>query len=325
MSTAVDHHQRKPYCCRVSLLSRPFVADSIARALSALSGLAPPPRRQFADLAVNTTAISVPTRHGDVPCTIYRAPGTTGRTPVYVNVHGGAFIMRYPEQDDPWCRYLATHAGVTVVNVDYGTAPKCRFPVPVEQVYDVLTWAAAAERDWDGERLCVGGQSAGGSLTAAAARLALEEGGPRIALQVLHYAVLDLATPAKDKPVHGKTFLPLWLSEIADTAYLRDPAQRRHRLVSPAWGSNADGIEGIAPALVITAERDRLRSEAATYARKLEEAGSLVEYREVPGVDHGYDILDESAEVTRQMYEFIAGHVKRATGTAPAERDPAAE
>src|SRR5690606_41201836 len=93
----------------------------------------------------------------------------------------------------------------------------------------------------------------------------------RIALQVLHYAVLDLATPAKDKPVHGKTFLPLWLSEIADTAYLRDPAQRRHRLVSPAWGSNADGIEGIAPALVITAERDRLRSEAATYARKLEE------------------------------------------------------
>ena len=109
---------------------------------------------------------------------------------------------------------------------------------------------------------------------------------------------------------------------------------RRHRLPAdrltpappglPAWG-NADGIEGIAPALVITAERDRLRSEAATYARKLEEAGSLVEYREVPGVDHGYDILDESAEVTRQMYEFIADHVKRATGTASAERDPAAE
>lgn len=299
----------------MSLLSKPLVGGSVARLLSALSSRAPKPRREFADLVVDTSVVVVPTRHGDVKCTIYRPPGdTAARPPVYVNVHGGGFVIRFPEQDDPWCRYLATQGKVVVVNVDYGTAPRCPFPIPVEQVYDVLTWASATERDWDGDRLCVGGQSAGGSLTAAAARLALANGGPKIELQVLHYPVLDLVTPLQDKPTSGgKRVVPLWMAEVFDTSYIRDPAQRRHHLASPAWGTNADGIEGIAPALVITAERDGLRDEAATYARKLDVAGSLVEHHDVPGVDHGYDIRGESPEVTRRTYEFIVDHVVRAT------------
>jgi acetyl esterase len=305
----------------MSVLSVPVVGDAVARMLAALADHAPTPRREFSELAVGTSIVAVPTRHGQVRCTVYRPPGRpAGTTPAYVNIHGGGFVIRYPEQDDPWCRYLATHAGVTVISVDYGTAPRHRFPVAVEQVYDVVVWASAAERDWDTGRLCVGGQSAGGNLTAAAARLALENGGPKIALQVLHYAVLDLVTPLKDRPAAaGKPALPEWLAEVFHVAYVPDPPQQRHRLASPAWGANADGIEGIAPALVITAERDRLRDEAASYARKLEAAGSLVEYRDVPGVDHGYDIRRESPQVTRQMYEFMAGHVARATAVTQAD------
>lgn len=299
----------------MSVLSVPLVGDSVAWAMSALSTVVPKPRGRFPDLVVATSTVTVPTRHGPVRCTVYHPPGATGRPPVYVNVHGGGFVIRYPEQDDPWCRYLATHAEITVVSVDYDTAPRHRFPIPVEQVFDVVTWAAAPERDWDGSRLCVGGQSAGGSLSAAAARLALERGGPRIALQMLHYPVLDLVTQPQNKPPQiGKPAVPRWMYEVFDVAYIRDPAQRRDRLASPMWGTNADGLNGIAPALIVTAERDRLREEAAAYSRKLDAVGSLVEYRMVPGVDHGYDIRGESPESTRQTYEFIAGHVARLTG-----------
>jgi acetyl esterase len=301
----------------MSVFSAPLPADTAARVLSALSKRAPRPRREFAGLTVDTSVIAVPTRHGAVRCTLYRPPAAAGRPAVYVNLHGGGFVIPYPGQDDPWCRHLAVHAGVAVVNVDYDTAPRHRFPVPVEEAYDVAVWASAAGRDWDGGRLCVGGQSAGGSLAAAVARLALENGGPAIALQVLHYAVLDLVTPPEDKPVPaGGGAVPLWMSEVFNGAYIRDPARRRHHLASPAWGANADGIEGIAPALVITAERDRLRAEGAAYARRLEAAGSLAEYHDVRGVDHGYDIRGESPEVTRQAYAFIAGHVARAVRPA---------
>jgi acetyl esterase/lipase len=103
------------------------------------------------------------------------------------------------------------------------------------------------------------------------------------------------------------------MGDVFDTAYIPDRAQRRHRFASPAWETNADDIAGIAPALVVTAEFDRLRREARRYADKLEAAGALIEYIEVRGVDHGYNIMSDATDVTRQMYELIAGHVLRAT------------
>jgi acetyl esterase/lipase len=132
---------------------------------------------------------------------------------------------------------------------------------------------------------------------------------------VLHYAPLDLVTKAKDKRALGgrKAVFRPWMGEILDTAYIPNPDQRRDRLASPAWGANGDNIDGIAPALVITAEFDRLRDEAAAYACKLAAAGSLVDYHDVRGVDHGYNILGESKEVTQRMYDLIADHVANAT------------
>src|ERR1700694_938362 len=86
------------------------------------------------------------------------------------------------------------------------------------------------KQDWDGSRLCVGGQSAGGNLCAAAARLALENGGPQIKLQVLHYPPLDLVTSTKDKHAAGgrTAFFRPRMGDIIDTAYIPDPKQRRN-------------------------------------------------------------------------------------------------
>jgi acetyl esterase/lipase len=64
--------------------------------------------------------------------------------------------------------------------------------------------------------------------------------------------------------------------------------------------------------LVVTAEFDRLRGEGKRYAEKLKAVGSLAEYVEVRGVDHGYNIMSNATEITRQTYELIAGHVRRA-------------
>jgi acetyl esterase len=293
-----------------------MLADAIARVFAV--GVRPGPMRgvRFPEIPGRTTLIEIPTRHGNVAATVYHPAAGEEKPPVYVNVHGGGFVVGHREQDDPWCRFLAAHANVVVVNVDYLLAPQHRFPVPVEQIYDVLSWASAPDRDWDGSRLCVGGQSAGGSLAAAASRLAWEGGGPRIALQVLHYPPLDLvtATKAKHSPLGAKAVLKPWMGEVFNAAYVPDRARRTDRLASPVWGANADGIDGIAPALIVTAEYDRLRGEGHQYAQKLDAVGSLAEYHDVPGVDHGYNIMSNNAEVTRKVYDLIARHVRRATG-----------
>lgn len=289
-----------------------MIADTLARLLQ----LAPPPRPEpglsFAELPARIVPATIPTRHGDVRAVVYLPEASGGPAPVYVNFHGGGFIMRHPEQDDPLCRYLAANAGVAVVNVDYDVAPRHRFPQPVEEAYDAVCWAAGPGHEWDGSRLCVGGQSAGGALAAGAARLALELGGPAIALQVLLYPPLDLVTPARDKRAAARPAI-VPIEKVFELAYLPSRAARLDRLVSPAWGSNGDGITGIAPALVITCELDSLRDEGVAYAGKLAAAGSLREHVDLAGARHNFNLLSRDRALVEDAYALIVKHVTSAT------------
>jgi acetyl esterase/lipase len=302
----------------VSLLSWQPVADTSARLFALTVNPAPKEAVRFPEIEGIVESDTVATRHGPTRVTIYRPPSRTERPAVYVNVHGGGFVVGHPEQDDPWCRYLAARAGVVVVNVDYVLAPARRFPAAAEQVFDVVRWTSAAERDWDGSRLCVGGQSAGGNLSAAVSRMALEAGGPRISAQLLHYAPLDLVTPTSEKKssIGSRAILTPWMGEVFDTAYLPRREDREHRFASPAWGSNADDISGIAPAIVVTTEYDRLRDEGVRYAAKLDEAGALMRHYDVAGVDHGYNIMSDDVDTTRRMYDALVADVVAATAPA---------
>lgn len=315
----------------MSILAGPTVAALAAKTMQSLTRLASRRsggpgstaawRARFPEYPRVVTESTIPTSVAPAPVTVYAPPtGTATRPPVHVNFHGGGYVMSMPAMDDALCRFLAVEAGVVVVNVKYVVAPQHPFPAPPIQAYDVVRWVAehGAEHGWDGGRLTVGGQSAGGGLAAAVARQAYEGAGPAIALQVLHYPPLDLATPGRDKKATvDKPVLRPWMGEIFDSAYVPDPRERAHRLVSPAGASDTADLTGIAPALVITAEHDLLRNEAVRYAERLDAAGALVEHHDVAGADHGYDAQDD--EKARFVYALIARHIARATGAqAPA-------
>ena len=303
----------------MSLLTHPRMAATAAKALQRAVSLGE--RRATAtahgrwpELPRTTRELRIPTSVGTAAAVVY-LPATDGPSPVHVNFHGGGYVLSSTELDDPLCRYLAAESGVTVVNVDYVVAPQHPFPAAPHQAYEVVRWVAehGADQGWDGDRLTIGGQSAGGGLAAAAARLALERGGPRIALQGLHYPPLDLATSAKDKhAMADKPMLRPWMAEVFDGSYVPDPEQRRDRLVSPANAADTADLTGIAPALVITAELDLLRDEGDRYAERLRQAGALVQHHVVQGADHAYDGNDEG--LARQVYALIAEKVRAAAG-----------
>jgi acetyl esterase len=301
----------------MSILGLPVIADALARLAQRVPGPRVAAEVSFTELPARTETISIPTRHGDLRAVVYW-PADTGWLPaVYLNFHGGGFVLRHPEQDDPLCRYLAATAGVAVVNVDYDVAPEHRFPVPVEEAYDAVAWAADADRAWDGTRLCVGGQSAGGALAAGAARLALELGGPAIALQVLHYAPLDLVTPARNKRMARKSVVEMSDAEIFDACYVPTPEAKRDRLASPAWGPNSDVLTGIAPAFVITCEVDQLHDEGVCYASRLAAAGALRAHLDLEGAGHGYNVSGRDRALVERGYALIAQHVSDATACTP--------
>lgn len=304
----------------MTLLSRPPLARLVARSMQAAMALAagPATRRAHARLPEFprlTEDLTVPTAYGPARVTVYR-PGTgagSGPPPVYVNLHGGGFVLGWTEMDDPLCRAVAAQAGAVVLNVDYVVAPRHPFPAAPRQAHEIVRWAAAhgGEHGWDGSRLAVGGQSAGGALAAAAARLDLEAGESLVGSQVLHYPPLDMTVPAGDKPsTIDKPLLRPWMGAVFNASYLPDPAVRGDRLASPAGPADAQDLTGVAPALVVVAEHDILREEGRRYARRLDRVGALAALHEVAGLDHGYDVGDDDA--ARATYRLIAEHVRDA-------------
>ena len=63
---------------------------------------------------------------------------------------------------------------------------------------------------------------------------------------------------------------------------------------------------GVAPALVITAECDVLHDDGESYAEALRRAGVPVEYREYPGMIHGFlgmvPVVDDAMNAQRQVW-----------------------
>ncbi|WP_416984445.1 alpha/beta hydrolase [Streptomyces sp. T028] len=264
------------------------------------------------DVETHTEALRVETGAGPVACTVYRpAAPAAALAPVYVNFHGGGFVVAHPEQDDHICRSIAATAGCVVINVDYAVAPQRPFPVPVTQAYDVTAWVAAngTAGGWDGTRLAVGGHSAGANLTAAVCRLARDRGTFTPRLQILDSAPLDqLADPATKRSLIAKPLLSPQLMRIFTDAYVPDPADRAHPLVSPGL---ADDLAGLPPALVITAENDRLRDEGDAYAKALEAAGVPVTHRVFEGVDH-YFTHTGPVPAGREAIELMATTLRTA-------------
>ena len=99
---------------------------------------------------------------------------------------------------DPVCRNLCAGAGCVVASVDYRLAPEHRFPAAPDDCLAATRWCAghASELGADPSRVAVAGDSAGGNLAAVTALRVRDEGGPRLAGQLLLYPNGDLGPPA---------------------------------------------------------------------------------------------------------------------------------
>ncbi|GEK23610.1 alpha/beta hydrolase [Cellulomonas xylanilytica] len=259
---------------------------------------------------------------GDVPeseLMVYRPAAGPATPGVFVNLHGGGFVLGDWQDDDPYCRYLADAAGCVVVNLDYVLAPEHRFPAAVHQTAALLAWLAtdAATIGADGSRVAVGGHSAGGNLAAAACLLAARGDAPQVRGLVVDYAPLDLATPPVQKL--GDAGGP-GAAELASAGarfnawYLLDSADGADELASPVLASD---LSGLPPTLVITAEHDLLRAEGDRFAARLGAAGVGVEHLVAPGSGHGFTHVGPEEHAVA-AWERMAAFLRRVLADEPA-------
>jgi acetyl esterase len=255
----------------------------------------------------------IPSATAEIPVRVYTPPGR-GPFPALVVFHGGCWIVGNIELADRPHRMLAAATRCVVVAVNYQKAPEHRFPVPLDDCCAGYLWtlAHAAELGIDPSRVGVAGDSAGGNLAAAVCLLACSREMARPAVQVLIYPALDwrLDTPSAQEFAEGYGLTTedmrwSWHQYVPDDAALNDP------LVSPARASSLDGLP---PAIVVTAGFDILRDEGRAYARRLAAAGVTTTLLHYESVIHGFLWMGGAVDECGQVAKDIAASLREVWG-----------
>jgi acetyl esterase len=275
----------------------PFLAD-----LGPVEGRKTVDEVQSGDIAkrdVDIDDTSVPGGpSGEVSVRIIRPKGTTGTLPVIVYMHGAGWVFGNNATHDRLIRELADGAGAALVFPNYGLSPEVHYPHALEEGYAVLRWIAdhGAEKNLDGSRIAIAGDSVGGNMSAALTLIAKERSGPELAAQALFYPVTDASfdTDSYDQFAEGYFLRRDGMQWFWDQ-YAPDEDQRDEVTASPLRATT-DQLAGLPPALVITAEADVLRDEGEAYGRKLREAGVDVSATRYEGVIHDFMMLNALRE-----------------------------
>ena len=249
---------------------------------------------------------SVPGPAGCIRLRLYW-PNAAAPLPAIVYYHGGGHVIGSLDTHDLVARNLCAGAEALVASVDYRMGPEHKFPAAVEDSFAALKWvhASAEELGADPDRIGVHGDSAGANLAAVVALMARDTGGPRLRLQSLVYPVADysLVGDSYDRYARGYGLLTRDSMVWFRNHYLRSPKDADDWRASPI---KAASFAEVAPAIVVTAECDVLHDEGERYAEALRRAGGRVEYKEYPGMIHGFfgmmPVVDNAMNAQRAVW-----------------------
>ncbi|MFB6643930.1 alpha/beta hydrolase [Streptomyces chartreusis] len=235
---------------------------------------------------------------GEVRVRVVRPAGATGTLPVIIYIHGAGWVFGNAHTHDRLVRELAVGTGAAVVFPEYDLSPEARYPVAIEQNYAVAQWVVreGADNGLDAGRIAVAGDSVGGNMTAALTLMAKERGDVPLVQQVLFYPVTDASfDTASYRQFAEGYFLRRDAMQWFWDQYTTEEAERAQITASPLR-AGAEQLQGLPPALVITAEADVLRDEGEAYAGKLREAGVPVTAVRYQGVIHDFVMLNALRE-----------------------------
>ncbi|MCU1679048.1 MAG: putative lipase, partial [Frankiales bacterium] len=268
----------------------------------------------------------IPGPGGELKIRVYKPKsGDSAGLPIILWVHGGGWVLFDIDTYDASCRGLTNKTGAIVVSPDYRRAPEAVFPASHDDVLATYRWLVSngAEIGGDPTRIGIGGESVGGTMAAATSLQLLQAGDPVPAAQVCVY---PLTTPEQfgesmDDAADGRPLNRALLSWMAMHAFEGVDGAADDMRVN-LLGVPKATLAGMPPTLVITDERDVLRSQGQEFARKLEAAGVRTRLQHYDGVMHEFfgasAVLDKAEEAQQEA----AQHFLRAFQGAGADPYP---
>jgi acetyl esterase/lipase len=228
----------------------------------------------------------------------------SGKVPGLLWLHGGGYALGVPEMDIAYMEKLIGAADCVIVSPDYRVSQTAPYPAALEDSYSALLWMKenAESLGIRDDQLFVGGNSAGGGLTAALTLYARDKGEVSIAFQMPLYPMLDdrmINNSAKDNKA------PVWDSvsnAIAWKMYLGDfyATDKVPKYASP---SRETDYSGIPPTYTFVGTIECFYDETVTYIDNLRNAGVNAKVDEYEGCFHAFDQFGKRTKIGKMATE----------------------
>jgi len=225
------------------------------------------------------------------------SPKAAADTPIVLWIHGGGYATGMPEMAY-FTRAidLVKYHGAVVVSPDYRLSYKAPYPAALLDCYAALKYVKdnAARLGASRDRIMVGGESAGGGLTAALCMAARDMGEINIAFQMPLYPMLsDIDTPSS-KDNHA---LPwnTFFNHAAWKMYLKDSAPTPY--AAPARQTDYTNLP---PCYTFVGRGEPFYCETVAYVNRLKKAGVKAEIDVYPPAMHAFDMLAPHLPVSKK-------------------------
>ena len=205
---------------------------------------------------------------------------------------------------------LVEQFGAVVVAPGYRLSWQAPYPAGIHDCYAALLWLRDHAQDLgvNPAQLMVGGESAGGGLTASLCMLARDRGQVKVAFQMPLYPMLDNLDTVTSRNNHAR----IWNTRRNHQAwrlYLRQDATSPQ--VSPyAAAARQTNYAGLPPAYTFVGTAEPFYAETLAFVDALRAAGVRAEVDVYEGMWHAFDMLEptlpESARARERFCEEFA-------------------
>lgn len=230
----------------------------------------------------------------------HRAP-----SPGLLWMHGGGYGIGIPEQDYGYMDRFASSGNCVVISPDYRLSCEEPYPAALKDCYLALKWMKenAHKLGIRTDQLFIGGESAGGGLTAALAIYARDKKEISVAYQMPFYPMIDdrmITRSSQDN------HMPVWDSDSnkrAWKAYLGE-LFGTDNIPSYAAPSRETNLQGLPPCCTFAGTVEPFYDEIESYVNRLRAAGIQVDFREFHGCYHAFDIMAPFSKEAKEAKRF---------------------
>lgn len=237
------------------------------------------------------------------------------QTPGILWIHGGGYATGMAEMVYmSRALNLVKKYGAVVIAPAYRLSIEAPYPAALEDCYATLKYLKehVEELGINDSQLMVGGESAGGGLTAALCMYARDKGEVNIAFQMPLYPMIDNLDTESSRDNHA----PVWNTKRNHSAWkLYLKGYEGKEVPSYAAAARRKDYTNLPPAYTFVGDIEPFYCETLSFIENLQKAGVEAKVDVYPNCFHAFDMMTpfrkvskQAARVFEQQYLYATEH-----------------